>query len=175
MADRTEHVKPAGPRPGAGTRWRMLKRVRPSYLVLLLAAPFVVMLFSGSGRYQEALSFILPGIGTTLLVTVLAYIAAAILGLALAAILLMQQAEKTLVRHLVAGVILALVSAWFFTRPQTEYVLVGDTEGLVAIIQGTPQRLTDAVQHGLWSEEELPSRSIRAVTSPEMAVDRLDR
>jgi len=152
----------------------VLKRIRPSYLVLLLAVPFVFMLFSGPGRYQDALRFILPGIGTTLLVTVLAYIAAAVLGLALAAILLMRSAEKTLVRHLVAGIVLALVSAWFFTRPQTEYVLVGQTEGLVAIIQGTPQRLTDAVQHGLWSEEELPSRSIRAVTSPEMAVDRLE-
>src|SRR5690625_438858 len=174
MADRTEEMKPERTRAGAGARWRVLKRICAGYLVLLLAVPFVFLLFSGAGRYQDALRFILPGIGTTLLVTVLAYIAAAVLGLALAAILLLRSAEKTLARHLVAAVILALVSAWFFTRPQTEYVLVGEPEGLVAIIQGTPQRLTDAVQHGLWADEELPSRNIRAVTGPEAAVERLE-
>lgn len=152
----------------------MLKSIRPSYLVLLIAAPFVVLLFTGSGSYLEALEFILPGIWTTLIVTVLAYIVAAILGLALAGILLMRQGQNTLRNHLLVWLVLVLAAVWFFSRPQVDYVLVGEDQGLVAIIQGTPQNLAQSVQHGNWTEEEIETRNIRSVTSPEAAIQRLE-
>src|SRR5690625_6067314 len=76
-------TKPSHNRGLRSDRWRVLKRIRPSYLVLLIAVPFVVLLFLGSDNYLEALQFILPGVWTTLIVTVLAYILAGILGLAL--------------------------------------------------------------------------------------------
>lgn len=152
----------------------MLKRIRPSYLVLLIAVPFVVLLFLGSDNYLEALQFILPGVWTTLIVTVLAYILAGILGLALAGILLMQKGERTLRNHLIVWLLLVLGAVWFFSRPQVDYVLVGEPEGLVAIIQGTPQPLAQRVQHGGWTDEEVPTRSIRSVTSPEAALQRLE-
>src|SRR5690554_3022095 len=123
---------------------------------------------------MDALQFILPGVGTTLLVTVLAYIAAAIMGLALAGILLLKPGKTTLRNNLLIWLALILGSLWFFSRPQVDYVLVGDPEGLVAIIQGTPQNLIARVQEGTWSEEEVPGRSIRAVATPEAAVQRLE-
>ncbi len=152
----------------------MLKGIRPSYLVLLAAVPFVILLFAGSDNYMEALAFILPGVGTTLLVTVLAYIVAGVLGLVLAGILLLKTGPRTTRNFSIFWLALALGSIWFFTRPQVEYVLVGETEGLVAIIQGTPQQLSDRIQQGQWSEEGAPSRSIRAVTDPEAALQRLE-
>ncbi len=152
----------------------MLKGIRPGYLVLLAAVPFVILLFLGSDSYLDALEFILPGVGTTLLVTVLAYIVAAILGLALAGILLLKPGKTTMRNNLLIWLALILGSLWFFSRPQADYVLVGDPEGLVAIVQGTPQNLISRVQQGTWSEAELPTRSIRAVTTPEAAVQRLE-
>lgn len=152
----------------------MLKGIRPSYLVLLAAVPFVVLLFAGSASYREALAFILPGIGTTLLVTVLAYAVAAVLGLALAGILLMKPGKGTWRNLGLVWLAFAVLAAWFFTRPNVDYVLAGESEGLVAIIQGTPQTLSDRVQDGSWSEVELPRRSIRAVTDAETALQRLE-
>ena len=152
----------------------MLKRIRPSYLVLLAAVPFVVLLFAGSDSYRDALNFILPGVGTTLLVTVLAYVAAGILGLALAGILLMKPGPATTRNLLVIWVALMVLAVWFFTRPQVDYVLAGETDGLVAIIQGTPQNLSDTIQAGAWSDSELERRSIRAVIDPEAALQRLE-
>lgn len=152
----------------------MLKRIRPSYLVLLAAVPFVVLLFAGSDSYRDALEFILPGVGTTLLVTVLAYVAAGILGLALAGILLLKPGRHTTRNLLAVWLVLMVLAAWFFTRPQVDYVLAGETAGLVAIIQGTPQNLSDTVQAGAWSDSELERRSIRAVTDPEAALQRLE-
>lgn len=151
----------------------MLRSIRPSYLVLLAAVPFVILLFAGSDDYMEALEFILPGIGTTLLVTVLAYIAAGILGLALAGILLLKAGPRTTRNFGIVWLVLALGAVWFFTRPQVEYVLVGEAEGLVAIIQGTPQQLSERIQQGAWTEEGAPARSIRAVTDPVAALQRL--
>lgn len=152
----------------------MLKGIRPSYLVLLIAVPFVVLLFLGSDTYIEALQFILPGIWTTLAVTVLAYVVAGVLGLALAGILLMQPGERTLRNHLLVWLALLLAAVWFFSRPQVDYVLAGEPDGLVAIIQGTPQNLAQSVQHGRWTEEDIGSRNIRSVTSPEAALQRLE-
>ena len=151
----------------------MLKGIRPGYLVLLAAVPFVILLFMGSDSYMDALEFILPGVGTTLLVTVLAYIAAAILGLVLAGILLLKPGKHTLRNNLVIWLLLVLAAVWFFSRPEVQFVLVGETEGLVAIIKDTPKGLVDAVQNGTYSEAELPGRSIRAVATGEDAVQRL--
>lgn len=151
----------------------MLKRIRPSYLVLLAAVPFVVLLFAGSDSYRDALDFILPGVGTTLLVTVLAYVAAGILGLALAGILLLKMGQHTTRNLLAVWLVLMVLAVWFFTRPQVDYVLAGEAEGLVAIIQGTPQNLSDTIQAGAYADADIERRSIRAVTNPEAALQRL--
>lgn len=154
-------------------RWRPLRRIRPSYLILLALAPLAVWLFYGVEDYRAAFEFIAPGIWTTILVTVLAYIGACVLGLGLTGLLLAKSGPRTLPVHLLVWTALLLGGIWFVTRPQANYVLVGETEGLVAIIQGTPQGLSTQVQRGTWGEDAT-ARSIRAVTNPELALARLE-
>ncbi len=151
----------------------MLKGIRPSYLILLAALPFVIYLFWGVDDYQAALAFIAPGIWTTVLVTVLAYILAAVLGLAIAGLLLVKLGDNTLRNLFVLWLVLVSASVWFFTRPQDEYALIGEPEGLVAVISGTPSRYGDLLQSGRWQEGAL-TRNVRAVVDADAAIQRLE-
>ncbi len=151
----------------------MFKGIRPSYLILLAALPFVIYLFWGVDDYRAALAFIAPGIWTTVLVTVLAYVLAAILGLAIAGLLLVRIGDNTLRNLFVLWLVLVAASVWFFTRQQDEYALIGEAEGLVAIISGTPSRYGDLLQAGGW-QEDAPTRSVRAVVDADAAIQRLE-
>ena len=73
----------------------ILRNVRPSYLILLTALPFVIYLFVSNERYQAALEFLLPGLGTTALVTVVAYVVASALGLLLAGLQMLKLGDHT--------------------------------------------------------------------------------
>jgi polar amino acid transport system permease protein len=158
----------------AGTdRWRIFRRVRPSYLILLAAAPFVIYLFWGVSDYRAAVEFIAPGLGTTVIVTVFSYIIAAILGLGIAALLLLKTGKRTLLSFVVLSLLLSAGSIFFFTRTQVTYSLAGEPEGLVAIIRGTPQGLSRQLQAGNYGDGDAPARSVRAVVSAEDALQRL--
>ena len=124
--------------PGATARRGLLGRIRPSYLILLTALPFVVYLFVSSERYQAALEFLLPGIGTTAFVTVVAYLAASALGLVLAGLQLLRQGERTVRNFLVGSAVLLAGAAALFALPKEQFALIGTAEGRVAIVQGTP-------------------------------------
>lgn len=151
-----------------------LKRIRPSYLILLTALPFVIYLFATVESYQRALSFIAPGLGTTLLVAVLGYAVACLLGLSLAGLLLLKLGRLTLLLFGFAALVLMVVSAFFFTRPQADYSLVGEPTGRVAIIRGTPARLSELIRTGVFVPDSEPTPlAVRAVESPEAALERL--
>jgi polar amino acid transport system permease protein len=153
-----------------------LKRLRPSQLILLTVLPFVVYLFISSVGYQSALRFILPGIGTTVLVAILAYLASSILGITLAGLLLLQLGEKTLRNFLIAGLVLSLASIFFFTRPMQDYTLVGTLDGRVAIINGTPDRVADQIKARSFLGEVDPEESplqVRGVADVATALSRL--
>jgi polar amino acid transport system permease protein len=158
---------------GDAGRWRILRRIRPSYLILLAAVPFVIYLFWGVSDYRAALQFIAPGIGTTVIVTVFSYIIAAILGLGIAGLLLMKQGRRALAAFMILSLLFSAGALFFFTRPKTTYVLVGQPEGLVAIMRGTPQGLSRQIQAGTYGGGDAPARSIRAVLSGEDAAQRL--
>lgn len=151
-----------------------LRHVKPSYLVLLALLPLVVYLFVSSDDYRRALAFILPGLRFTVLVTVFGYLVAAVLGLALAGMLLLPRGAHTVRNFLVAAAVLAAGSAALFLAPPVDYVLAGASEGRVAIIQGTPARLVEVVETGGYAADA-PARQFRAVTSLEDAFDRLER
>jgi polar amino acid transport system permease protein len=70
-------------------------------------------------------------------------------------------------------VVLGLLSLSYLNRPHLEYVLVGQNEGLVAIIRGTPGRLSESIQRGRYAEDA-PRRNIRAVVDAEAALQRLE-
>jgi polar amino acid transport system permease protein len=153
-----------------------LKRLRPSQLILLSVLPFVIYLFVSSVGYQSAMRFILPGIGTTVLVAILAYLVSSILGITLAGLLLLQLSEKTLRNFLVAGLVLSLASIFFFTRPMQDYTLVGSLDGRVAIINGTPDRVADQIKARGFLEEVDPEArqlQVRGVADAATAFSRL--
>jgi len=151
----------------------VLGSFRPSYLVLLSALPFAVYLFLTAPDYRGALDYILPGAGLTVLTTVLAYLAAVVLGLILAGLLLLKLGKRTLLYYGLAGILLGAGSVFFFTRPTQSYSLIGAPEGRVAILQGTPGGLISPVQDGTYAQGA-EARSIRAVTSVEDALERLE-
>ena len=160
--------------PATGKRgWRVLRRVRPSYLILLFALPLTVYLFATVEDYKAAFAFIAPGLLTTVEVTVIAYLLAAILGLVLAGMLLLKAGRWTLPTFLILALLLAGASTFYLTRPKVDYVLVGQNEGLVAILQGTPQDQSEIIQRGEYAEG-VSRRSIRAVIDVESALDRLE-
>lgn len=161
---------PYSPR-GPG-RWRVLRRVQPTYLLFLTAVPFAFYLFASVEDYGAALAFIAPGLWTTVRVTVIAYLLAAALGLGLAGLLLLRPGKATLPLFMALTLLLAAGSAYYFTRPPVHYVLAGQPEGLVAIIRGTPGNLSRAIQRGLYSEEA-GRRSIRSVVDADAALQRL--
>jgi polar amino acid transport system permease protein len=123
--------------------------------------------------YRAALAFIAPGVWTTVQVTVVAYLLAAVLGLGLAGLLLLRAGPATIPVFVGLGLLLALASAYYFNRPQLEYVLAGEPEGLVAIIRGTPAGLSEAIQRGRYAEGA-PRRNIRSVVDAPAALQRLE-
>ncbi len=160
-------------RAGGGARRRLLSNIRPSYLILLTALPFVIYLFATSSRYQAALSFLWPGIGITAMVTVIAYLVASLLGLVLAGLQMLPLGERTLRNYLIAAAAVLLVSTALHTRPKEQYALFGETGGRVAIIQGTPAAQADQVRLGQYPGAEGPL-GVRAVLDAAAALERIE-
>lgn len=151
----------------------ILRNVRPSYLILLTALPFVIYLFVSNERYQAALEFLLPGLGTTALVTVVAYVVASALGLLLAGLQMLKLGDHTVRNFLIGSLVLVAGGAALFLQPQLSYSLVGEGGGRVAIIQGTPISATDRVRTGDY-EGSLGVMPVRAVSDTAAALERLE-
>jgi polar amino acid transport system permease protein len=149
----------------------LLGRISPSNFIFLLVLPAVVYLFLTAENYQRAFIFIWPGVWMTISVAVGAYAASAVLGLGLAGLLALSLGKRTLWYFAGVAGVLALLSAFYFTRPTTEYVLVGELSGRVAIIQGTPARVTGAVRFGRYVGGE--PTDIRSAATPQAALDLL--
>lgn len=160
-------------RARAPRRGGPFRNVRPSYLILLTAVPFVVYLFASNTRYQEALKFLLPGLGTTALVTVVAYVVASILGLLLAGLQMLRLGERTVRNFLIGSLVLGAGAAFLFTRPHLQYSLIGQGGGRVAIIEGTPSAASSRVRAGDY-EGSLGVLGVRAVTDSSAALERLE-
>jgi polar amino acid transport system permease protein len=167
-------MQPPPPPPTAAARKRGRPRMRASTLVMLSTLPFVVFLFLTTENYQRALSFILPGITVTVGAAIMAYLLAVVLGLGLAALMALRAGPASWWRTGLVALIAAAAAAYTFTRPQETYVLIGSAENAarVAFVQGTPQPFADALRLGRWQEGG-PSLAIRAVDSPETALQRL--
>lgn len=150
----------------------LLSRMRPSHLVLASAAPFVLYLFITAPSYQAALGFLVPGLATTITVTVFAYVAASVLGIILASLLAMKLEAKTVLRYGAVGAIMLVAAVVLFSRPPLRYSLVGSSEGRVAILNGTPSSMADSIKSGSFPGSS-GVRSVRAVTDVDVALERL--
>jgi polar amino acid transport system permease protein len=150
---------------------------RASTLVLLSSLPFIAVLFATTDNYRRALAFILPGITVTIGATVAAYLAAAVLGLGLAALLALRAGPATWWRTGLVALLAGAGAAVAFTRPAETFVLIGDAQpgGRVAFVQGTPQAYADRLRMGTWggTGEDAPMLVIRAVDRPDTALARL--
>ena len=163
MSSRTRSPRRGGP----------FRNIRPSYLILLTALPFVVYLFVTNTRYQAALQFLLPGIGTTAFVAVTAYVVASVLGLVLAGLQMLKIGPHTVRNFLIGSLVLCAGAAFLFTRPQLQYSLVGEGGGRVAILQGTPTAASERVRSGDY-EGSVGSMQVRAVVDTAAALERLE-
>ncbi len=150
---------------------------RASTWVLLSALPFVAYLFLSAEDYRRALAFILPGIAVTIGATVIAYIAAGVIGLVLAALLVLRAGPATWWRTALIAAVALLGSLVAFTRPVVTYALIGtpETGARVAFVQGTPSTFADRLRTGTWGVEgdDAAALAIRAVDTTETALARL--
>ncbi len=141
-----------------------LRRMRPSYIVLLALLPLVVYLFVSDIDYRAALKFLLPGLQYTITVTILGYALAATLGLIFALLLLLGPGERTSRNYAVlAAVALAVGGSFFLFTPDTHLVLAGEAEGRVAIVRGTPGRVIEQIQDGTYQEGAAERRFLSAL------------
>lgn len=141
-----------------------MRRMRPSNIVLLALLPLVVYIFVSDLDYRAALRFLLPGLQYTITVTVLGYALAATLGLVFALLLLLKPGERTTrVYAIAAAAALAGGASFFLFTPDTQLALAGDAEGRVAIVRGTPGRITAQIQDGAYSEEAVERRFLSAL------------
>ncbi len=144
--------------------------------MLLSALPFVAYLFLSADDYRRALAFILPGIAVTIGATAVAYVAAGLIGLVLAALLVLQAGPATWWRTALLAVLAGVGSVVAFTRPVSTYVLIGAPESgaRVAFVQGTPAAFADRLRTGTWgTDDAAPALAIRAVESVDTALARL--
>ena len=151
---------------------RLLGRIKPSYLVLLALLPLFVYLFIFNATYQDALRFILPGIAMTVTLTLTAYTLAFVWGLVIAGLQFLEGGPRSVLAFLVVGALFGAAAGALLLLPRHAYALIGEAEGTVAIVSGTPNALTDAVREGTY-EEGAPERSFRAVPDAQAALDRV--
>lgn len=147
--------------------------IRPSYVLLLSALPFIIYLFVQVDDYRAALDFIAPGLWATFLATIISYVASAVLGLILVALLAIQLGKRTLLWFSAATALCLLISLLFFLQPKVDYSLMGSQEGRVAILSGTPDKLVDAIKTGSYAEGA-ESRQFRSVRDIDTALNRLE-
>ncbi len=151
---------------------RLLGRIKPSYLVLLALFPLFVYLFIFNATYQDALRFILPGIAMTVALTLTAYTLAFAWGLVIAGLQFLEGGPRSVFVFLGVGLLLGAAAGALLLLPRHAYALIGEAEGTVAIVSGTPDALSDAVRAGTY-EEGAPERSFRAVPDAQAALDRV--
>jgi len=152
---------------------KLISNIAPGYLVLLSALPFVIYLFLTVEDYQRAIEFIAPGLLITIMVTVLAYLSSALLGIILAWLSVFQLKEKTVLRYFIFSTALLLASIYFFSQPKLDYSLIGSTDGRVAIIKGIPANIANLLKRGNYAPNA-PKMKVLAAKSSEVALDRLE-
>ncbi|MEJ2293034.1 MAG: amino acid ABC transporter permease [Deinococcales bacterium] len=129
--------------PSSRPRRNPLKRIRPSYLILLLLLPAVVYFFATAATYQRALAYLVPGLNI---------------------------GERTVLRFAIVGALLLVAAVVLLTRPKVEYALVGQSGGKVAIIEGTPSGPADAVKNGSFPGGGDSTMPVRAAIDTQAAV-----
>jgi len=107
------------------------------------------------------------GVAITFRAAIFAYLLAAFLGLVWTGLQTLRPGPRTFSVYGAVSALLLAASAFFFLQPHEDYVLVGSTEARIAIIKGTPQRITDQIRFGEY--EGAPEGSISIRSTPDVA------
>ncbi len=111
------------------------------------------------------------GLMITLRAAVFAYLAAAVLGLGLAGLQGLAPGRRTFLVYPAICALLGAGAVYFFMQPTETYVLVGELDERVAIIQGTPSGLSDVIKEGVFEDQDYGRLSIRAAEDVAAALD----
>lgn len=148
---------------------RRLNAVTKSAAWIFLVLNFLVafyLLFLADLRFAS-------GLLVTIRASLWAYLFAGILGLIWAGLLELKRGERTLTYFVIGTVVLAALSAFFFTRPQVDYKLIGNLDGRVAFVEGIPKRIADTIREGRYDDENDSRINARAYPTVERALEDL--
>ena len=112
------------------------------------------------------------GLAVTIRAAFFAYFLACILGLIWALLSKLQPSKRSSFVILILGLISILVSSFNYSRPHETLVLVGNLNGKIGIISGTPQSVSDQVRYGdfLIKKPDKPFK-IRSIKKSSQAID----
>ena len=114
------------------------------------------------------------GIAVTFRAAVFAYLLAAILGLVWTGLRGFLVSRLTFPVYAAAGILLLVAAAFFWFQPRVEYVMIGSTEARIAIVKGTPQRVTDIIRSGEYEGGDGVALRIRSVPDSASALKQID-
>ena len=116
------------------------------------------------------------GIMITLRAAFFAYIGASALGLIWALLVNLKPSRRSSFIFAFLGILLVLMGIFYTTRPHEEIVLVGNLEGKIGIVSGTPQSITDTIRYGefLSTKNDKPFK-IRSMATIEQALTNLEK
>lgn len=145
-------------------RWR--GRVLLAFEILTGGVLFYLMFMA---HWQFA-----TGVAITFRAAIFAYIFSAILGLIWVGLQSFKPRARTTVIYGSISLTLLAVSAFFFMQPQVSYVLVGNTEGRIAIVRGTPQAQADIIRFGEFDGGGEQQYRIRSATDATAALEQIE-
>ena len=107
------------------------------------------------------------GVAVTLRAAVFAYLLAAVLGMVWTGLQSLRRSRHTTPAYAAISLLLLAAAAFFWAQPRVEYVMVGSTEGRIAIVKGTPQAVADVIRFGEY--EGAGGVSLRIRSAPDVA------
>lgn len=114
------------------------------------------------------------GVAITFRAAIFAYIFSAILGLIWVGLQSFKPRARTTILYGSISLSLLAISAFFFVQPQVSYVLVGSTEGRIAIVRGTPQAQADIIRFGEFDGAGEQQYRIRSATDAAAATEQIE-
>ena len=107
------------------------------------------------------------GVAVTFRAALFAYLLAAVLGMVWTGLQSLRSSRQTTPVYGAISLLLLAAAAFFWAQPRVEYVMVGSTEGRIAIVKGTPQAVADVIRFGEY--EGADGVSVRIRSAPDVA------
>lgn len=113
------------------------------------------------------------GLFITLRAAILAYLAAALLGLSLAGLQMLQPKRRTFALHAGMSALLLAGAAYFFLQPTETSVLVGTLDKQMGIVSGMPQGIVETARHSEYDGGDAKTIKTRSIATVDEALSEL--